>query len=327
MVGRSQSGPPAIGMAKPQSGPATTLTVQTQKQIATNSMPPGVRELVSGCVYLFHEPPIDQQIEVEIIFLHGLQLGEYKDAYWKTWRSRDGSTCWPTTWLSSKFPNARILSLSYDSSARKTAKTGNLDPTALGENLMNNLVSPQVRVGQKGCPIVFVCHSLGGLIAKEIVVGAANSANKDLQNLVKNIKAFFFYATPHQGSRLVEFGMMTKHLHVGLSDSVEYLQVLDKKRTRMDAKFHEQANKFNNEWKFYVVAETKETKVASFKGMMIVEEASACHVFTNCILHQGADHITVCKPDSTNDQGYQFLITCISEVINKYKLRLALEKK
>lgn len=66
---------------------------------------------------------------------------------------------------------------------------------------------------------------------------------------------------------------------------------------------------------------------ASFKGMMIVEEASACHVFTNCILHQGADHITVCKPDSTNDQGYQFLITCISEVINKYKLRLALEKK
>ena len=60
---------------------------------------------------------------------------------------------------------------------------------------------------------------------------------------------------------------------------------------------------------------------------MIVEEASACHVFTNCILHQGADHITVCKPDSTNDQGYQFLITCISEVINKYKLRLALEKK
>lgn len=219
---------------------------------------------MSGCVYLFHEPPIDQQTEVEIIFLHGLQLGEYKDAYWKTWRSRDGSTCWPTTWLSSKFPNARILSLSYDSSARKTAKTGNMDPTALGENLMNNLVSPQVRVGQKGCPVVFVCHSLGGLIVKEIVVGAANSANKDLQNLVKNIKAFFFYATPHQGSRLVEFGMMTKHLHVGLSDSVEYLQVLDKKRTRMDAKFHEQANKFNNEWKFYVVAETKETKVVSF---------------------------------------------------------------
>ena len=221
-------------------------------------------QLVSGCVYLFHEPPIDQQIEVEIIFLHGLQLGEYKDAYWKTWQSRDGSTCWPTTWLSSKFPNARILSLSYDSSARKTAKTGNLDPTALGENLMNNLVSTQVRVGQTGCPIVFVCHSLGGLIVKEIVVGAANSTNKDLQNLVKNIKAFFFYATPHQGSRLVEFGMMTKHLHVVLSDSVEYLQVLDKKRTRMDAKFHEQANKFNNEWKFYVVAETKETKVVSF---------------------------------------------------------------
>jgi len=45
MVGRSQSGPPAIGMAKPQSGPATTLTVQTQKQIATNSMPPGIREV------------------------------------------------------------------------------------------------------------------------------------------------------------------------------------------------------------------------------------------------------------------------------------------
>lgn len=66
---------------------------------------------------------------------------------------------------------------------------------------------------------------------------------------------------------------------------------------------------------------------ASLKGMMIVEEASACHVFTNCILHQGADHITVCKPDSTSDQGYQFLITCISEAINKYKLKLILEKK
>ena len=80
-------------------------------------------------MYLFHEP-VEHKVEVEVVFIHGLQLvGSSKEAYVTSWLARGGvgNNCWPSTWLVGKFPNARILSISYDANAFKTATQGRMD--------------------------------------------------------------------------------------------------------------------------------------------------------------------------------------------------------
>jgi hypothetical protein len=59
-------------------------------------------------VYEFHRPDSGQRMEVEIIFMHGLQESpnDLKTAYYKTWRTRDGKEVWPEKWLGEKYPNA-----------------------------------------------------------------------------------------------------------------------------------------------------------------------------------------------------------------------------
>jgi hypothetical protein len=221
-------------------------------------------------VYEFHRPDPGQRIEVEIIFMHGLQKssGGLKDAYYKTWRTRDGSEVWPETWLKEKYPNARILSLAYDSCARQMPKAGNMDPFSLSETLLQQMVLPGVDIGQNGCPVIFVCHSLGGLIVKEIVVRCdARKECKEYQNLLLNVKAFVFFATPHQGSDVADWMLLklvTYLPSVNMSTLVEYLKPNGSARAQTHSQFLSILRDENKDLcKFYVVAEGQKMNTVS----------------------------------------------------------------
>ncbi len=138
-------------------------------------------------VYAFYEP--QEQVDVEIVFIHDLEFDGCKEAYWKTWLARDGTqdNCWPETWLVEKFPHARILSLSYDANVVQTSTSGRMHPYCLGESLVQEMTL--VGVGQQGCSVFFVCHGLGGLVAKQIVVTASQDfqGDEEVQSLLQNL--------------------------------------------------------------------------------------------------------------------------------------------
>ncbi len=213
-------------------------------------------------VYCLHEP--DGKFEAEIVFIHGLQLrqDDLTNAYWQAWLVRDGTEdeCWPMTWLPKKFPNARILSLSYDASLLRTSTTGMMDSYLSGETLVQSMTSPESGIGQNGCPVVFVCHSLGGLIAKQIVVtGHCQFSNvKRVSKLLGNLKAFFFYATPHQGSKLANLVGFVPFLPK--SPFAKYLEVTNGEVGRLNNQFEAICqNVGKGAWKFYGVGETHAT--------------------------------------------------------------------
>ena len=59
------------------------------------------------------------------------------------------------------------------------------------------------QIGQR--PIVWICHSMGGLIVKQILVHLKEQEMKSkqktsLNNLLNNTKGIVFYSTPHLGS-------------------------------------------------------------------------------------------------------------------------------
>ncbi|KAL3690899.1 hypothetical protein R1sor_004550 [Riccia sorocarpa] len=155
--------------------------------------------------------------QLEIIFVHGLHDDEMdSNPYLTRWSPRDNrEQCWLNTWLVSQtdvdLRQARILTVTYDSSIKKNSENGNMCIFLVAENLRYSLIK-DAGVGQlDSCPVLIVCHSLGGLLMKEVCVQASHvqSREEDMakyKRFLSNIRGFFFYSTPHAGLKLFGSG-------------------------------------------------------------------------------------------------------------------------
>jgi triacylglycerol esterase/lipase EstA (alpha/beta hydrolase family) len=114
-----------------------------------------------------------------------------------------------------------------------------MDSYLLGESLVQEMTLGGVDIGQNDCPVVFVGHSLGGLIARQIVISGHRQISTDerVGKLLRNVKAFFFYATPHGGSKLAGLAGYIPFLPTG--PLVKYLQVLNDEVGRLNTEFEQ----------------------------------------------------------------------------------------
>ena len=126
------------------------------------------------------------------VFVHGLGGHPYD-----TWRRapHDG-TFWPV-WLAEDVKGLNVFSLGYISPPTNWLGTAMplLDEAANVLRLLLN--NADLRTG----PIVFICHSLGGLIVKQIL-RAANEQRNDpaIADFLARTRQVIFIATPHTGS-------------------------------------------------------------------------------------------------------------------------------
>ncbi|XP_057973847.1 uncharacterized protein LOC131161870 isoform X1 [Malania oleifera] len=147
---------------------------------------------------------------LDVVFVHGLRGGPYK-----TWRiAEDKSstksglvekidqeagklgTFWPGEWLSADFPEARLFTLKYKSNL--TQWSGASLPL---QEVSSMLLEKLVAAGIGNRPVVFVTHSMGGLVVKQMLF-KAKADNVD--NLVNNTIGIVFYSCPHFGSKLAD---------------------------------------------------------------------------------------------------------------------------
>ena len=91
--------------------------------------------------------------------------------------------------------NVRMLLYGFDTSL--VASTSFQKVADLGERLAISLQSirKQSQPGIEPCPMVFIAHSLGGLVVKEAV---CHMMAKDNLN-VKYVHGLVFFGVPHQG--------------------------------------------------------------------------------------------------------------------------------
>jgi predicted alpha/beta-fold hydrolase len=100
---------------------------------------------------------------VDIVALHGLN-GHWND----TWTSPISGANWlkDEGFLPTQVPNARIMSYGYNSSVFGT--TAEADINSFAEQLLNQLQGRRSSIEEKKRPIIFICHSLGGIVAKKV---------------------------------------------------------------------------------------------------------------------------------------------------------------
>ena len=109
---------------------------------------------------------------------------------------------WPQELLQNTLPDARILTYGYDSRiGHRLAQPVNQNTILdLGQNLLVSLEAQ--RRPQPSRPIIFVAHSLGGILVKEALRRSEGHREhqREFYSVYNSTIALIFFGTPHRGA-------------------------------------------------------------------------------------------------------------------------------
>ena len=149
-------------------------------------------------ITVLHDPPQTTKIVVDIVFVHGL-TGDAAH----TWTHKDSENRkpWPAELLSSDLPGARIMSFGYDADVVNVwspASQNRIGNHAL--DLLGGLTRERAKDGSEHRKLLFVAHSLGGLLVQDCLCLSKNNADEHLRNLSSCTIGLAFLGTPNHGS-------------------------------------------------------------------------------------------------------------------------------
>ncbi|XP_052861761.1 protein SERAC1 isoform X1 [Anopheles cruzii] len=230
------------------------------------------------------------------------------------------SFCWPMEWLPKDFPNIRVLGLNYESSLSQWSATG--CPCEKYDGKLQKRASEFLEklatsnVGQDR-PIIWVGHSMGGLLIKSIMVQALESSDPRIRRLAENSKVVMFLGTPHRGSSVAKLKQHTSAL-VWPSVEVRELeenstQLLHLNKTFLRAIDHLGPRKPE----IISLGEGKPTLLTSFKLSIHVVPESSARIDAGDFYLTSEDHLNLSKPFCRQSFLYQRLRGAIEGAIRE----------
>ncbi|KAH7629346.1 hypothetical protein B0T09DRAFT_154863 [Sordaria sp. MPI-SDFR-AT-0083] len=146
-----------------------------------------------------------EKATVDICFIHGL-AGDQN----RTWTTLGQSEPWPKKLLPPKLPSARILTYGYDAyvMARGGSGASSNRLSDHAQNPINDLAGDRARSNAAATrrAIIFVTHSLGGLVCKKGLLSSRISGNQQHHEIFENTRGVIPLGTPHWGSWFAEWG-------------------------------------------------------------------------------------------------------------------------
>ncbi|CAI7616134.1 unnamed protein product [Penicillium glandicola] len=208
----------------------SVLHVQEREHIDNNLAPyrandpplpehPSISHFIDG-IKVLSDPP---NATCDICFIHGL-TGDRE----KTWTADGQSTPWPKALLPQKLHQARILTYGYDAYviSKSTASSNRLIDHAT--NLLADLTSDRESCNASLRPLIFVAHSLGGLVCKKAILLSRNNPETHFQDVFDALKGVIFMGTPHMGAWMANWAKIpantfgfVKSINVNLIDVLQ----------------------------------------------------------------------------------------------------------
>ncbi|XP_044531408.1 protein SERAC1 [Gracilinanus agilis] len=272
-----------------------------------------------GVFVLYPQYRTSQPIKADVLFIHGLM-----GAAFKTWRQQDSdkfeiekasdeecyTQCWPQTWLASDCPALRIISVEYDTSLSDWRAKCPVERKSIAYR-SDELLRKLRAAGVGDRPLIWVSHSMGGLLVKKMLVDA--SKKPELNTLINNTRGIIFYSVPHHGSHLAEYSVNIKYL---LFPSVEVKEL--SKDSPALKELQEEFLKFAKDKNFQVLnfVETLPTCIGSMINLHIVPVESA-DLGIGDLIPVAVNHLNICKPKKKDTFLYQRTLQFISEMLAK----------
>ncbi|KAI5837203.1 hypothetical protein DFP73DRAFT_569347 [Morchella snyderi] len=289
-----------------------------------NSTGADVRNETIG-FHQLHPPNKDEgdDAQIDIIAIHGLA----EDAF-SAWTEPNSGVLWLRDLLPQYLLTAhpeirsRVSSFGYQSGMfARDAYEHSARLLTFSEQLLNHLADSQ-RKSPDGFyrPILFVCHSLGGLVVKDALNLAFNKPSQ-YPGIVDNTKSIIFLATPHAGADLTVWARLLGRLSIGLklnpksSDDFKTWS-----GTLMDL-----ATNF--------VHRAPKLKITTFfendplGGQVVVDEGSArMNLENERTVSLDADHLSICRFANRSDNVAITVLRRIKRTAEEIVAEVAAEK-
>ncbi|KAH8665485.1 hypothetical protein BGZ61DRAFT_366836 [Ilyonectria robusta] len=116
-----------------------------------------------------------------------------------SWKSPNSDDVWLRDFLPKDVPNIRVLLYGYDTTLPGSLSKQSIED--LGGALLEQIIAYRASDGTSHRPIIFIGHSLGGLLIKEVLVRARRRDSNANSNLSKASYGFLFFGVPNLGLR------------------------------------------------------------------------------------------------------------------------------
>ncbi|KAF4343770.1 ankyrin repeat [Fusarium beomiforme] len=246
-----------------------------------------------------------QNTEVDIVAVHGLNGKAFK-----TW-TQDGKL-WLADFLPQDIPYARIFTFGYDSRIAFTGSASRVDDHA--RNLLERLMAKRRYFSEKR-PLIFICHSLGGIVVKR-ALAIAHERSRRYDSITRDTFGIMFLGTPHRGSDVAFWGNLLAKLADVLTLGSIRTQVLEDLKRKSDmlgaicSQFVERSESLHRIFSIY---ERQRTKGAS--GLVVEEDSAVIGLPNEVPISMEADHRSICKFADMASEKYQMISDCILEMV------------
>jgi hypothetical protein len=236
---------------------------------------------------------------LDVIFIHGLTGDPFE-----TWTSGHQKEYW-LKWVCEILPNVSVYALAYPASIFEKWAKKEMNLHERANNMLEHLASNGV--GDK--PIALVSHSLGGILAKEMLRTSNECSDDGWHRIAENTRLVVFMATPHTGAslasaiKLITPRLSSTHVDLLTNDS-GYL-------TSLNQSYRELANsKGIGTVSYYEKYKTN--------GILIVSRESADPGLAKTRpVAVDADHISICKPTSRDALIFTSLCRHLKQVLKE----------
>ncbi|GAB1317785.1 GPI inositol-deacylase [Madurella fahalii] len=249
----------------------------------------------------------------DIIFVHGLGGGSRK-----TWdKDNDPALYWPREWLSRdpEFRHVRAHTFGYpaDWMDRRESVLGIND---FANSLLSQLQASATIRRAKQLPLIFVCHSMGGLVVKKAFILSQHDPN--FQELGKRFDTIYFLGTPHHGASSAQ--LITAILKASNSRNKPFVNDLKLESPAIQA-INDEFRHYPSRVQLYSFFEAEPTSILELGGVFIVTKASGIMNLPNeRVSPLQADHRGVCKYNSPSDPNYIVVRNSIVEALDRIRI-------
>ena len=156
--------------------------------------------------------------KVDVVAVHGLEGNLFK-----TWQ-HENQGMWLKDFLPRKFEQSKIMTFGYNSKIRSNSVAGIQDvASALLQSLYLERNEDETSLGR---PIVFICHSLGGIVVKRAIALAHSRPEEEYNDILKSTKSIAFLAVPHGGANIAKWA--TRVAKIGASMNTAFVEDLER---------------------------------------------------------------------------------------------------
>ncbi|KAL8366543.1 hypothetical protein RB595_010413 [Gaeumannomyces hyphopodioides] len=263
--------------------------------------PPPVSPFPDG-VKVLHDCP---DATVDICFVHGLTGN--RDS---TWTADGQSMPWPGTLLPQKLKNARILTYGYDAYVLRRSVASNNRLKDHARNLLNDLTTDRASCEARSRPLIFVAHSLGGLVCKEAILRSRNHPESYLRDIFDCTKGIIFMGTPHKGSWMADWGRISARA-IGLvkSTNKSLTEILETKHQFLESiqgRFLDMIREQRESGRRLEVTCFFEELPLPVAGTVVSKESATLEGFTSISIH--ANHRDMVRFSSMEESGFKRLL-------------------